>query len=122
MSVIALFGSITFPVAISVMALVTRLVAISVLALCGPWFLFLFRAVPNLPPPHGAAVSSVGVMVQVTVREDGFLITISHQGLPNTMCIKIWRWHTKCGGHNLTLTGWYEQWKERQALGHIGRV
>ena len=45
MSVIALFGSLTFPVMISVTVLVTRLIAISVLALGDPWFLFPFRAV-----------------------------------------------------------------------------
>ena len=82
-----------FPVTIFVVVLVTRLVAISVLTLVGLWFLVPFRAAHGMPAPHGAAVHSVGVMVQVTVREDGFLILISCQGLPNTMCIKIGRWH-----------------------------
>ena len=104
------------------MVFVTRLIAISVLALSDPWFLFPFWAACGMPAPHGAAVHGVGVTVRVTVGEDGFLVMISRQGLPNTMCIKIGRRCAKRGGHNLTPTGGYKRQKERQVPRCVGRV
>ena len=109
---LSLFGFLTFPFAISVTVLVARLVAISVSALSGPWFLFFFWAAHGMPVPHDAAVHCVGVMVRVTIREDGFLILICCQELPNTMHIKIGRWRTQHGRHNLTPTGEYKQREE----------
>ena len=119
MSVIALFGSLTFPVVISVMVLVTRLIAISILVLSSMWFLFPFQAAHGMPAPCGAAVHSVGMTVRVAVREDRFLVLISHIGLPNTMWIKIGRWHAKCGRHNLP---WLEDTSGRKSGRHPGTL
>ena len=71
---ITLFGPVTFPVVICVTIFVTRPVAVFIPVLCGPWFLFPFQTAPDMPPPYGAAVSSGGGAVRVTVGKDGFLI------------------------------------------------
>ena len=69
---VSLFGPVMVPIAIPIVVLVTRPAAVFIPALCGPRF--LFRTTPDVPPPHDAAVSSGGMVIRVTVGEDGFLI------------------------------------------------
>ena len=120
MSVITLSGPITIPVVVSVAVLITRLVAISILAFCGPWFLFPVWDVHSRLPPYGTAVNGVGVTVRVTAGEDRFFVLISHQGLPNTICIKIGRWRTKCTAD--TTLPWLEDTSGGKSGRHSGTL
>ena len=49
---------------------INRLVAISVLAFCGPWFRFSLRDSYSRLPPRGTTVNGDGVAIRVTVREE----------------------------------------------------
>ena len=114
MSVITLFGFLTLPFMISVMVLVIGFVALSVLVLGGPWFLFFFWAAHGMPAPHDAAVHCAEVMVWVTIGENGFLILICHQGLSNTMCIR-------SGGGPPSMADTTLPWLEDTSGGKSGR-
>ena len=59
---VSLFGPVTFPIAIPIAILVTRPVAVFIPVLCGLWF--LFWAMPEVPPPHDATVSSGRMMIR----------------------------------------------------------
>ena len=61
MSDVPLPGPVMFPIMILIAILITRPVAVFILAIGRPWF--LLRIMPEVPPPHDAAVGGAGMAI-----------------------------------------------------------